>query len=59
MREWRQEFPEKMRRAIIRIHTNFGHPQNSTLAKTRFQPMVVEVSDNDQIFEAVRFWCTR
>ena len=33
MREWRQEFPEKMRRAIIRIHTNLGHPQNSTLAK--------------------------
>ena len=31
MREWRQEFPEKMRRAIIRIHTNLGHPQNSTL----------------------------
>ena len=33
MREWRQEFPEKMRRAIIRIHTNLGHPQHSTLAK--------------------------
>ena len=33
MREWRQEFPEKMRRAIIRIHTNLGHPQNSILAK--------------------------
>ena len=33
MRDWRQEFPEKMRRAIIRIHTNVGHPQNSTLAK--------------------------
>ena len=33
MREWGQEFPEKMRRAIIRIHTNLGHPQNLTLAK--------------------------
>ena len=33
MREWRQEFPEQTRRAIIRIHTNLGHPQNSTLAK--------------------------
>ena len=33
MREWRQEFHEKMRRAIIRIHTNLGHPQNSTLAR--------------------------
>ena len=27
MREWRQEFPEQTRRAIIRIHTNLGHPQ--------------------------------
>ena len=33
MHEWRQEFHEKMGRAIIRIHTNLGHPQNSTLAK--------------------------
>ena len=32
MRE-RQEFPEQTRRAISRIHTNLGHPQNSTLAK--------------------------
>ena len=27
MREWSQEFPEKMKRAISRIHTNPGHPQ--------------------------------
>ena len=33
MREWRREFPEKTRRAIIRNHTNLGHPQNATLAK--------------------------
>ena len=32
-REWRQEFPDQARRAISRIHTNVGHPQNSTLAK--------------------------
>ena len=34
MREWRGEFPEQTTRAIIRIHTNLGHPRNSTLAKT-------------------------
>ena len=28
IREWRQEFPEQTRRAISRIHTNLGHPQN-------------------------------
>ena len=33
IREWRQEFPEQTRSAISRIHTNLGHPQNSTLAK--------------------------
>ena len=33
IREWRQEFPEQTRRAISRIHTKLGHPQNSTLAK--------------------------
>ena len=33
MRVWTQEFREQTRRAIIRIHTNLGHPQNSTLAK--------------------------
>ena len=33
MREWRQEFPEQLRRVIVRIHTNLGHPQNSTFAK--------------------------
>ena len=33
IREWRQEFPEQTRRAISRIQTNLGHPQNSTLAK--------------------------
>ena len=33
IREWKQEFTEQMRRAITRIHTNLGHPQNSTLAK--------------------------
>ena len=48
MREWRQEFPEKMRRAIIRIHTNLGHPQNSTLARTR--------QFNDTLLADVHFW---
>ena len=33
MREWRQEFPEQTRRAIFRIHTNFGHPENSSALK--------------------------
>ena len=33
MREWRQEFPEQLRRLIVRIHTNLGHRQISTLAK--------------------------
>ena len=33
LREWRQEFPEQPRTAIIRIHTKLGHPPNSTLAK--------------------------
>ena len=33
MREWRQEFLEQLRCVIVRIHTNLGHPQNSTLAK--------------------------
>ena len=27
MSVWRQEFPEQLRRAIVRIHTNLGHPQ--------------------------------
>ena len=33
IREWGQEFPEQTTRAVSRIHTNLGHPQNSTLAK--------------------------
>ena len=33
IREWRKDFTEQARRAISRIHTNLGHPQNSTLAK--------------------------
>ena len=28
-----KEFPEQLRRVIVRIHTNLGHPQNSTFAK--------------------------
>ena len=28
-----QEFLEQLRRLFVRIHTNLGHPQNSTLAK--------------------------
>ena len=32
LHEWYicQEFPEQLRRVIVRIHTNLGHPQNST-----------------------------
>ena len=28
IREWRQEYLEQTRRAIVRIHTNLGQPQN-------------------------------
>ena len=54
MREWRQEFPEKMRRAIIRIHTNLGHPQNSTLAK-----MISDAGGSEEMIKcANRYPCS-
>ena len=52
MREWRQEVP-----AIIRIHTNLGHSQNSTLAK-----MISDAggSDkNDQMCHSVSVFCVQ
>ena len=54
MREWRQEFPEQTRRAIIRIHTNLGHPQNSTLAK-----MVSDAGGSEEMIKyASRYPCS-
>ena len=54
MREWRQEFPEKMRRAIIRIHTNLGHPQNSRLAK-----MISDAGGSEEMIKcANRYPCS-
>ena len=53
MREWRQEFPEQLRRAIGRIHTNLGHPQNSTLAK-----MISDAGGNEDMIKcATRYPC--
>ena len=54
MREWRQEFPEQMRRAIIRIHTNLGHLQNSTLAK-----MISDAGGSEEMIKcATRYPCS-
>ena len=54
MREWRQEVPEKMRRAIIRIHTNLGHQQNSTLAK-----MISDAGGSEEMIKcANRYPCS-
>ena len=53
MREWRQEFPEETRRAIFPIHTNLGHPQNSTLAK-----MITDTGGNEVIKCANRYPCS-
>ena len=54
MREWRQQFPEKMRRAIIRIHTNLGHAQNSTLAK-----MISDAGGSEEMIKcATRYPCS-
>ena len=53
MREWRQEFLDQTRRAIIRIHTNLGHPQNSTLAK-----MITDVGGSEEMIRcANRYPC--
>ena len=49
MREWRQEFP-----ATIRIHTNLGHPQNSTLAK-----MITDAGGSEEMIKcATRYLCS-
>ena len=54
MREGRQEFPEQTRRAIIRIQTNLGHPQNSTLAK-----MITDAGGSEEIIKcANRYPCS-
>ena len=54
MREWRQAFPEQTRRAIIRIHTNLGHPQNSTLAK-----MISDAGGSEEMIKcATRYPCS-
>ena len=37
MREWRQEFPEQLRRVIVRIHTNLGHLQKFDTRKDDFR----------------------
>ena len=54
MREWRQEFPEQLRRVIVRIHTNLGHPQNSTLAK-----MISDAGGSEEMIKcATRYPCS-
>ena len=54
MREWRQEFPEQTRREITRIHTNLGHPQNSTLAK-----MITDAGGSEEVIKcATRYPCS-
>ena len=50
MREWRQEFPDQTRR----IHTNLGHPQNSTLAK-----MISDAGGSEEMIKcATRYACS-
>ena len=54
MREWRQQFPQQTRRAIIRIHTNLGHPQNSTLAN-----MISNTGGSEEMIKcATRYPCS-
>ena len=54
MREWRQELLEQARRAITRIHTNLGHPQNSTLAK-----MISDAGGSEETIKcATRYPCS-
>ena len=54
MREWRQEFPEQLRRVIVRIHTNHGHPQNSALAK-----MISDAGGSEEMIKcATRYPCS-
>ena len=54
MREWTQEFLEQTRRAIIRIHTNLGHPQNSTIAK-----MTTDAGGSEEMVKcATRYPCS-
>ena len=54
MREWRQEFPEQLRRVIVRIHTNLGHPQKSTLAK-----MISDAGGSEETIKcATRYPCS-
>ena len=53
-REWRQKFPVQLKRAIIRIHTNLGHPQNSTLAK-----MITDAAGSEEMIKcATRYPCS-
>ena len=54
MREWRREFPEQLRRVIVRIHTNLGHPQNPTLAK-----MISDAGGSEKTIKcATRYPCS-
>ena len=54
MREWRHEFPEQLRRAIVPIHTNLGHPQKSTLAK-----MITDAGGSEEMIKcATRYPCS-
>ena len=54
MREGRQEFLEQTRRTIIRIHTNFGHPRMSTLAK-----MIADAGGSEEMVKcATRYPCS-
>ena len=57
MREWRPEFPEQLRRVIVRIHTNLGRRQNSTLAK-----MISDAGGSeelDQMCDSVSVFCVQ
>ena len=53
IREWRQEISEQTRRSTSRIHTNLGHPQNSTLAK-----MISDTGGSEEMIKcATRYPC--
>ena len=54
MREWRQEMSEQMRRAVSRMYTNLGHPQNSTLAE-----MISDAGGSEEMIKcATRYPCS-
>ena len=54
IREWKQEFPKQTRRAIRQIHSNLGHPQNSTLTK-----MISDAGGSEELIKcATRYPCS-